>query len=79
MDFDDPMTWILLIGIPVLVGIGVFVFLRARKPKQEAIHYFRCPSCKRKLRYYARQAGHRGMCNSCKEPLTFPTAVGTGR
>jgi LPXTG-motif cell wall-anchored protein len=71
MDFDVT-TWILMIGIPAGLGVGAFLFVRSRKPKEEPVHYFRCPSCKRKLKYLARQAGHKGMCGTCKEKFVFP-------
>lgn len=75
MDATDPTLWIIVIlGGLSLVGGGVF-FFRSRKPKEEAIRYFRCPNCNRKLRYYPRQAGHRGMCNACKGRITFPSAT----
>jgi hypothetical protein len=68
----DLMMPLLLLGILVSLAAGVFVFLRWRKPKQEAVYYFRCPRCRIKLHYYARQAGHQVVCNSCKEKFTFP-------
>jgi rRNA maturation endonuclease Nob1 len=71
----DTTEWILIGAIPVLLGIGVFVFMRARKPKEEATFYFRCPGCRRKLRYQPRQIGHKGMCSFCKEQFTFPAPV----
>jgi LPXTG-motif cell wall-anchored protein len=71
MDFDVT-TWILIVIIPASLGVGGFLLLRKRKPKEQPILYFRCPSCKRKLKYLARQAGHKGMCASCKEKFVFP-------
>jgi hypothetical protein len=52
--------------------LGTVFVVRARKPKEEPLHYFRCPSCKRKLKYLAHQAGHKGMCSTCKEKFVFP-------
>lgn len=73
MDFDVTI-WVLIgLGI-VLLGGGLYFFLRSRKPVEEEPLYFRCPGCKRKLRYYSRQIGHKGQCNSCKEVFTFPLA-----
>jgi LPXTG-motif cell wall-anchored protein len=71
MDFETT-TWILLIGIPALLGVGAFFFLRSRAPKEQPVYYLRCPGCKRKLRYQARQAGHKGACSNCKETFVFP-------
>ena len=68
----DP-TVIILLGIPIaLVGVIAFYLFRHRKPRTEEAIYFRCPSCGRKLKYFARQAGHRGMCAGCKGLLVFP-------
>ena len=64
--------WVVIIAIPLMAAAGVFLFVRYRKPKDEPVHYFRCPSCKRKLKYFARQVGHKGMCGSCKERFVFP-------
>jgi hypothetical protein len=71
--------WIILGTIGFLFAGGVFFFLRFRKPAQQAVYYFRCPGCKRKLRYHARQVGHRGKCGNCKEPLTFPPIARAAR
>ena len=47
------------------------------RTKEEVVHHFRCPSCKRKLKYFARQVGHKGMCGSCREHFVFPTPLST--
>ncbi len=73
----DITIWIIL-GIAVLlVAAGAFYFVRLRKSAGEAVYHFRCPGCKRRLRYHARQVGHRGMCAHCREPLTFPAVSRT--
>jgi hypothetical protein len=80
MDFFDDMTlWIVVGGIAIAAVVVVVLVLRARQPKEEEFFHFRCPNCKRKLRYSARQAGHKGMCNSCKGTLTFPLRMAAGR
>ena len=68
-------TWILIIGIPVMLGIGAMLLLRFRKPKAEEFLYLRCPGCKRKLKFSPRQVGHKGMCNNCKEQFIFPATT----
>ena len=50
-----------------LAAAGAFFFVRLRKSGGEAVYHFRCPGCKRKLRYHARQVGHRGMCSHCSQ------------
>jgi hypothetical protein len=68
----DIIVWI-IVGIVALLAVaGVFFFVRSRRAGEEVVYHFRCPGCKRKLRYYARQVGHRGMCTNCREPFTFP-------
>ena len=78
MDFSTT-TWILIIGVPLLLGVGVFLFLRSRAPKVQELLYFRCPGCKRRLKYFPRQVGHKGMCSNCKEQFIFPTTAPAGR
>ena len=75
LDFSDVTTWIIILVVLVILGAGGYFLLRTRGPKEEIALYFRCPRCKRRLRYYARQAGHRGMCSNCKEQFTFPSAA----
>jgi hypothetical protein len=74
----DLTIWIILGAIVFLVAAGAFFLVRFRKSGGEAVYYFRCPGCKRKLRYHARQVGHRGMCANCREPLTFPAIPRAG-
>jgi len=78
MDFSTT-TWILIIGIPVAIGIGLFLFVRSRPAKEEEILYFRCPGCKRRLKYRPRQIGHKGMCSNCKDQFTFPAPSPAGK
>jgi hypothetical protein len=75
------MLWVtLLISVGVLIAAAVgVVYWRRNQPKEEEVHYFRCPRCGVKLRYYSRQIGHRGMCNSCKVQFNFPTPVGASQ
>jgi hypothetical protein len=75
----DTTTWIILLSILILLVGGVVFFLRGRRSAEPEFYYFRCPACKRKLRYLARQAGHKGMCNSCKGQFTFPTKLNAAR
>ena len=36
--------------------------------------HFRCPGCRRRLRFLARQAGHSGECSRCGHGLVFSRA-----
>jgi hypothetical protein len=69
---SDSTLIVVLVAVGLAAAGGGFFFLRLRKGKEEPVHYFRCPGCHRKLRYHARQVGHKGMCGHCKEQLTFP-------
>jgi len=78
MDFSTT-TWALIVGTPVLVGVALFLFMRSRRPKEVELLYFRCPGCKRRLKYHPRQIGHKGMCANCKEQFIFPIPAPAGR
>jgi hypothetical protein len=69
------MVWVLGVVLLAAAGAGIFI-ARARRPRAEgpAYSYFRCPGCNRRLRYLARQAGHKGACPTCRQSLTFPAA-----
>ncbi|MBI1914694.1 MAG: hypothetical protein HYS12_08150 [Planctomycetes bacterium] len=68
----DTTLVLLALGAVLATAAGVWVYLRLRKPKEEPFYHFRCPGCKRRLRYRARQAGHAGECSNCGRALTFP-------
>jgi hypothetical protein len=57
---------------------GGYLGPRWRRSRQvvPAYDHFRCPGCKRRLRYLAQKAGHRGRCPTCKRDLTFPGRAG---
>jgi hypothetical protein len=75
--FDDagPVTWTVIVVLALAVAAGIYFFIRWRNPKEEMAYYFRCPNCKMKLKYFARQVGHKGMCRACRERIVFPTPV----
>ena len=70
----DPMDIALWIVLPaLLLSGGAFLYFKVYRQKAvEAPIYFRCPGCTRKIRYFKRQVGHRGMCSNCKTLWTFP-------
>jgi hypothetical protein len=71
--FTNPTVWVILAVAVVLVGGGVFVWLRAhRAPKEEPTFHLNCPSCGRRLGYRARQCGRTGQCPRCRSTFTFP-------
>jgi hypothetical protein len=63
-----------IVGIPCIFAIIGFIYYRwtERAIVEEKPLYFICPGCRHKLRYQARQAGHRGMCGNCRTELKFP-------
>ena len=66
-------TNLLIGGALVLVAaIVIYLVIRARPAKEEAFHHFRCPGCKRRIRYRTRQVGHKGNCSNCGRDLVFP-------
>ena len=56
----------------IVVGAVVVFLRRNRGPVEEETYHFVCPSCKRRLRYRARQVGNKGKCPQCGNELTFP-------
>jgi DNA-directed RNA polymerase subunit RPC12/RpoP len=68
-----------------LIGMVLFLFagggyLIARSVKRVIpkrlvsgpIYLYRCPWCKRKMRFTERQAGNEGVCPNCKHALVLP-------
>jgi hypothetical protein len=58
-----------------LVGGGLAYWLRRRGRQRDSnphYYHFRCPGCKRRLRYQSRQVGHKGKCSHCGNPVIFP-------
>jgi hypothetical protein len=69
-----PTLIVVVVAVVVLAAIGAFLLFRSRPPKEEPIFHFNCPSCRRRLRYRAQQAGRQGACPQCKGVFTFPLA-----
>jgi DNA-directed RNA polymerase subunit RPC12/RpoP len=63
---------ILIVAGVAVLGAGVFVWMRARGPKEEAVYHFRCLGCNRRLRFRAKQTGRAGKCSHCGRDLVFP-------
>jgi len=63
---------LLVLGGVAVVAVVAWVYLRGRTPTEEPFYHFRCPGCRRRLRYRARQVGHKGECSHCGRGLTFP-------
>jgi LPXTG-motif cell wall-anchored protein len=69
-------TLVVLAVAAVLLAGGLAFWLMRRKEQHQAgetaVHHFRCPSCQRRLRFLARQVGHKGKCSHCGALVTFP-------
>jgi hypothetical protein len=66
---------ILVAGAIIALAGGGYLFLRLkdrRRAAEEAFHHFRCPGCRRRLRFHARQVGHKGKCSHCGHDVIFP-------
>lgn len=76
--FSLGLQEVLVLAVLLVLGAAVAAYLLARsgsgKAREEAYCHFRCPNCRRRLRYHARQAGHAGSCSHCGHALTFPPA-----
>jgi transcription initiation factor IIE alpha subunit len=61
-------------AVLLLAGAAFLVWRsRARRAAQdEAVHHFLCPGCGRRLRFRAKQVGHKGQCSHCGKDLVFP-------
>ena len=46
--------------------------LEGRSREDENYYHFRCPHCKRRLRFLAKQVGHKGKCSNCGCDVLFP-------
>jgi cbb3-type cytochrome oxidase cytochrome c subunit len=70
---DIDITVVLAIVVVIAgLAVGVFMFIRSRRTVEEAFSHFRCPKCRRRLRYVSRQVGHKGQCSHCHTQLVFP-------
>ncbi len=62
---------LIVVALAAVAG-GVFWWIRTREPAEEETYHFRCPGCRRRLRYRQRQVGHKGQCSNCGHELVFP-------
>jgi hypothetical protein len=68
----DTTTILLVAGVVAALAVVGFILWRLRGEREEPYYHFRCPGCRRRLRYRARQVGHTGGCSHCGTRLTFP-------
>jgi predicted amidophosphoribosyltransferase len=73
----DPTTITLLVVLGLALAVGGILIYRKTRPKfQEPVFHMNCPGCKRRFRYYARQAGRSATCPQCRRQITFPKYPG---
>ena len=68
----DTTVVVVVLGVAAVLVVGVVLFLRRRPKEDDTFYHFRCPKCKRRLRYLARQVGHKGKCSNCLGDVLFP-------
>jgi hypothetical protein len=68
----DTTMVLVILGVAASIAVGVFVVWRRRPRVDDSFYHFRCPKCKRRLRYVARQVGHKGKCSNCNGDVLFP-------
>jgi hypothetical protein len=66
------VTHLLILGAIAILGVGGYLLVRMQAPKEVRFDHFLCPGCKHRLRYEARQVGHKGKCSHCGHLLSFP-------
>lgn len=67
-------TVVVVIGsvAAALVAGVVLFFVRMRNKEDDSFYHFRCPKCKRRLRYLSKQVGRKGKCSNCAGEVVFP-------
>jgi predicted RNA-binding Zn-ribbon protein involved in translation (DUF1610 family) len=68
----DTTVVLIALAVAAAAAVGVYVFLRGRSQQEEVYSHFRCPKCRRRLRYHTRQVGHKGECSNCGNEVIFP-------
>jgi hypothetical protein len=69
----EGMTAALIGGAVVAVMAGILFWARLRAAAaEEAEYFFRCPGCRRRIRYAAKRVGSKGICPACHKPFVFP-------
>jgi predicted RNA-binding Zn-ribbon protein involved in translation (DUF1610 family) len=69
---DTTVLVIVVVAVVLVVAVGVVLFMRGRSKVEERFAHFRCPKCRRRLRYMERQVGHKGKCSNCGNAVIFP-------
>ena len=72
----DTSTIMVLAGTAAVLAGGLLAYLlllqRTRRQEAAVFHHFRCPDCRRRLRFQSRQVGRKGECSHGGHAVTFP-------
>lgn len=68
----DTTTLLLAAIVPIMVIGAIVLVMRRRNAAPAEPIYFRCPGCRRKIKYMPKQGGNKGQCSNCKTDLIFP-------
>ena len=68
----DTTVVLVIVGVAAGLVAGVVLIWRRRPRVDDTFYHFRCPKCKRRLRYLSRQVGHKGKCSNCSGDVLFP-------
>lgn len=69
---DTSVVVIVSLAVVLVLAVGGYFFLHRRPREDDNFYHFRCPRCKRRLRYLAKQVGHKGKCSNCGGDVLFP-------
>ena len=68
----DTSVVVVSLVVVLVLAVGGYLFLHRRPREDDSFYHFRCARCKRRLRYLARQVGHKGKCSNCGGDVLFP-------
>ena len=69
---DTSVVVIVSLAVVLVLAVGGYFFLHRRTREDDTFYHFRCARCKRRLRYQAKQVGHKGKCSNCGGDILFP-------
>lgn len=64
--------WLIILVVIAAAVVGGYLFFNRKTGEDQNFYHFRCPSCRRRLRFQQRQVGHKGQCSNCGKEVVFP-------